>query len=126
MPNLLKIGAEWLAEQLAAHAAETVYFHRPPVASGSASAIPAVLGRSEFDVDQGDGGLVRIIAHDFIVAVADFEFGEPAEGDRFIVGTLGAGEVYEAMSIPGEPAWRYTDEFRTQYRIHTKHVETES
>ena len=123
--NLLRTGAAFLADRLSRHAAERVHYLR----SAAVTEMPAVLGGSDFDVDQGDGSMLRVHAHDFVIRADQLLLDgipvEPEEGDRIIVGTLGAGEVYEVMGIPGEPAWRYTDEHRYAYRIHTKHVESQ-
>jgi hypothetical protein len=130
MSNLLKIGAEYLAGELAAHAAETVTYTRSVAAPPEeplpdlTADIPAVVGRSEFDIQQSDGLLLHTNTVDFIIRVEDLVLDEtatePVHGDRITYD----GEVYELMPIAGENGWRYTDEHRYAYRIHTKHVDT--
>ena len=67
---------------------------------------------------RGGGALaLRIETRDFIVP-RELLPSEPQVGDEvdFLGGT------YEVLSPNGEPAWRWSDPFRTAYRIHTKHV----
>lgn len=86
--------------------------------------ITAVPGNTRFSQTAQVGGASLIIGdRDYLVAVADLTWGEPAEGDR-ITETINATEsVFECMKPDtGEPAWRYSDEGRTKYRLHMKQV----
>ena len=51
---------------------------------------------------------------DFIIQADEMEF-DPEPGDLI----LADGRLYEVMNLGGE-AWRWSDPFRTAYRIHTK------
>ena len=122
MANLLKQGAAWLARTQARHAAEVVTYLR-----GEASVrVRATVGRSEFEVDDGAGTLTRSQTRDYLVPagelVLDGAATEPQPGDRIVEGPLDAGQAYEVRPPPGVPAWRWSDDFRTTLRIHTRYV----
>lgn len=85
------------------------------------SAIPAAFGRTLFNLqDRTSGGKVVWGERDYIIAVSELTaFGMPKQGDRISHG----GEVFE-VSMPdvNEPHWRYSDNQRTMFRIHTRKV----
>jgi len=69
----------------------------------------------------------RVEARDFLIEAADLEeFGEPERGDRVMDTLNGKVELFEVMAPGGEPHFRYSDPYRKVFRIHTKHVGTES
>ena len=102
----------------------------------------AGLGQTTVEYENDDDTVVRDdTLADFLIAVDDLVFDDvrstPAEGDRITVkiqhddGDPHAAEgtahvetaVFEVCRPPnGELAWRYTDPFRTTYRIHAKRV----
>ena len=111
---MLKTAIEALrAVQLASAAVEVTY--RP--LGGGALALKAVAGRTVFRSTDESGMWTRVETRDFIVP-RELLPSEPQVGDEvdFLGGT------YEVLSPNGEPAWRWSDPFRTAYRIHTKHV----
>lgn len=71
-------------------------------------------------------GAVRTVRtdRDFLIAVAAFKpvFGEPKESDRISETINGVTAVYEVLPYGDEPGFRYSDEFRTVYRIHAKRI----
>lgn len=66
---------------------------------------------------------------DFLIDPPDYDFGdgpvEPAEGDRIAVDDGQTITTYEVNAPPPEPAWRYTDRFRTALRVHARVVAEE-
>jgi hypothetical protein len=114
--DLLRQGSQWLAAQLGEHAAGPVTYARGEVEVE----VPATLGRTQMEVDDGYG--LRLAAHatDFLIAAADLAetFGEPEIGDRITVD----GDAYEVLDLAGQGAWRWSDPHRTMFRIHTKDV----
>jgi len=125
--DMLKDGSDWLQDQQKAHVAQMVTYSR----GGQQLSISATIGRTEFDVDPGDGFGVRVEARDYLIHAADLVLGgvtvKPQRGDR-IRETRADGDtaVYEVMSpADGEPVWRYSDDYRRRLRIHTKEVDTE-
>lgn len=81
-------------------------------------------GRSSFDVLQGDV-LVHLESRDFLIEAAELVLDGaltlPVRGDRITeTDELGATLTYEVLEPGGEPPWRYSDEYRLQFRVHTK------
>jgi hypothetical protein len=122
---LLQTGASWLADQMKMHASVDVIYER------GAEQVPvkATVGKTEFEIDDGSGVVVRIQSRDYLIQAADLVLGGmetlPLAGD-LIRETQGANTfVYEIMAPGNEPHYRYSDPFRKLLRIHTKHVATE-
>lgn len=123
--TLFEEASVWLAGQLETHAGVPVVIER----DGQQTPVEAVIGKTIFRLDNGYGIHERIESRDFLIATDKYAFdGEatlPDRGDR-IRKTKGAETfVYEVMAPGREPAWRYSDAFRTLLRIHTKHIATE-
>jgi len=123
--NLFETGATWLANQLKTHASADVIYVR------GVDQIPvkATIGKTEFEIDDGSGVVLRIQSRDFLIHAADLVLGGteilPVAGD-LIREVQGANTfVYEVMAPGNEPHYRYSDPFRKLLRIHTKHVATE-
>ena len=79
--------------------------------------VRAVVGRTVFRTTDESGIWTRIETRDFIVPKGQLP-SEPQVGDEieFLGGT------YEVLAPGGEPCWRWSDSFRTAYRIHAKHT----
>jgi len=124
MADLLQSASDWLGEMFKTHASRTVTYKR-----GIDSVnVPASIGRTEFEIDDGFGVLQKFESRDFLILAADLVFSGtsvlPERGDR-IEETVGTTSyVYEVMAPGKEPAWRYSDPYRKTLRIHTKQVET--
>jgi hypothetical protein len=122
--DILQKGSDWLGRQRRAHASREVIYQR----QSSSVSVPATIGRTEFEQDDGGGFPVQVHTTDFLIDVADLELDgipvEPSRGDRIIDGRIDEGVVFEVMPIPGGHVWRFADEYRKVYRIHTKQVET--
>jgi hypothetical protein len=85
----------------------------------------AAIGRSVYEVDDGNGAIVRVHARDFIVRTDALVLGgavsTPRRGDRVIERTSEGQEIaHEVTSISGQPEWDYSDQARRTMRIHTK------
>lgn len=111
---MIRSGIETLRDALTACAAvDAVY---KPL-GGGAVPIKAVAGRTVFRSTDANGMWTRFETRDFIVPRGLLP-SEPQVGDE--VEFLGG--AYEVLSPNGEPAWRWSDPFKTAYRIHTKHI----
>lgn len=122
MANLLESGAEWLANQLKTHASSDVVYVR----GVDQVPVKATIGKTEFEIDDGSGVIVRIQSRDFLIHAADLVLGGtetlPVAGD-LIRETQGTNTfVYEVMAPGNEPHFRYSNPFRKLLRIHSKHV----
>lgn len=105
----------WLAQQArSADGNRTVAYTR----GATSRTVPAVLGRVAY-LSTADGAVrVEVGDRDYLILVADLAaFGAPDIGDRVTDG----GQVYEVQDTnTGEPAWRFSDADRTEWRIHVK------
>lgn len=79
-------------------------------------AVKATLGKTIFKI-QNEFGVVYIESPDFLISVSAL-LDVPAKGDAITVGD----DEYEVLAPDNEPVWRYTDAYKTTYRIHTKKV----
>lgn len=61
---------------------------------------------------------------DYLFAAADLRIGgrqvTPEKDDRITEVVDGAEVVFEVSTAPGEPPYRFSDQTRTTYRVHTK------
>ena len=126
MTDLLRKSSDWLEDQRTKHAASAVQYVR-----GSQSVeLPATIGKTTFEVDDGYGVLVRHESRDFLLLAADLILGDlpmiPERSDRIRETQGGTTFVYE-VSAPGkEPCWRWSDAYRKTLRVHTKQIDTEA
>ena len=125
MTNMLQTGSSWLADQMKTHASVDVVYER------GAEQVPvkATIGKTEFELDDGSGVVVRIQSRDYLIHAADLQLSGsptlPVAGDRIRETQGDKTFVYEVMAPGNEPPWRYSDPYRKALRIHTKHVATE-
>lgn len=81
-------------------------------------------GRTVFASNLEGGARIEFGDRDYLIPVANLTaLGEPTTGDR-ISETIGSTVcTFEVMTPDtGEPSWRYSDQTRTVYRVHTKQV----
>lgn len=121
--DLLDKGSKWLEKTRRRYAAQTVVYRR----ASSSTTLRASPARTVFEVDTSDGLRTNLRINDYLINVTDLVLDgiptEPAPGDQIIDGDLSRGEIFEVMSpSESEPAWRYSDNYRRVYRIHTKYV----
>lgn len=123
MSDLLEKAAVWLEDQRSRHASRVVSYVR----GGRTLDLPATVGKTVFEVDDGYGVLVRHESRDFLVLAADLVLDGavilPQRGDRVHEVQGSTTFIYEVTAPGKEPAWRYSDPYRTSLRIHTKQVE---
>ena len=83
--------------------------------------LTAILGNTGFAVNMDNGPRLIWGDRDYLIAVADLTFGEPALGDRITETVNGTAKVYEVMTpLSGDPAWRHSDHGQTMWRLHVK------
>lgn len=91
--------------------------------------VKAVIGKTVFRVENGNGLVERIESRDFLVKATDLvladEQVDPATGDRILEEAIGKIFTYEVLAPGNEPCWRYSDPQRRTLRIHTKLVTAE-
>ena len=67
MTDMLREGQSWLAEKLKSHASRLVVYHR----DSAEAELPATIGRSIYEQDDGEGILTRSQVRDFLIDTAD-------------------------------------------------------
>ena len=87
--------------------------------------VPATIGRTEYQQDDGAGVITRAESRDFLILACDLVFdGMPAlpePGDQIEEVQGGALFVYEVLPVGSmQPHYRYSDPYRQTLRIHTK------
>lgn len=125
MSNLLHQGQAWLAEQLNAHASRAVVYRRGELGAE----LSAVIGRSSYQQDSGDGLVTRSQVRDFLIDTQSLLLSIiaslPQAGDRIVEIDGEQTFVFEVMPLGSDPPWRYSDPFRLKLRIHTKQIDTQ-
>lgn len=121
--GLLNDSGPWLnrmMQQAKADPAVTLTYTRK--AGGTPIDLTALAwkGRTVFARQPGAaGGAIVFGDRDFLIPVECLA-AEPARGDRITEVAGGVTRVFELVSQVGEPEWRWSDDERTAYRVHTK------
>jgi hypothetical protein len=114
MGNLLAQGAAWLEQQRTIHLTSNVMYVRGDVQV----AVPATIGRTKYEADDGHVVRVEFTDRDFLILAADLVLtGQPSEPQRGDVIREGNRE-FEVLD------WRYSDPYRVTLRITTTVVGT--
>lgn len=119
MTDLLRTGAQWLAQQQRDTAATPVLYAR----GADAVTVPATLGETLYEQDDGAGGVTRFQRRDFVILVTDLvlagDFAVPREGDTITQTELGVDHVFTVSTpVGGEAPWRFTGPHQAAYRVH--------
>lgn len=118
--DMLRTGAGWLADQLAANAAVTVTYVR----HNTRVQVAATVSNSQFQSTDGNGVVEVWESRDYMVKVADFPFREPARGDRIIEKVGDVTTTYDVVTPRGVPLFHYADAFRHSMKIHAVAVKS--
>jgi hypothetical protein len=124
MASRLETAAERLQERMLSRASVTVTLKR---GSLSTSSVSAVVGNQLLKVTDSDGNPQTIRTDkDFMIARTAYLIGgtavEPQKGDRIVETIDSAEATYEVLPYGDEKEWRWSDEYRKTYRIHTRRV----
>lgn len=126
MGNLLGDGATWLEDQRHTHLTISVEYKRDP----DSVTLLATVGRTIFEQINGMGVLEKYESRDYLVLAGDLILGAspalPVAGDKIRETQGSTVFVYEVMSPGDEPDYRFSDDYRTTLRIHTKLVDEEA
>ena len=123
MTDLLEQSSQWLRAMNRQFRGKTVVYRR----GAAQKEITATVGRTVFTVDTGYGLFERVESRDYLIAVADLAaFGEPKADDQLKETLNGHVEIFEVMAPANQPHFVFSDSYRLTFRIHTKHVGTES
>ena len=122
---MLRTGQEWLAGQLNSHASRPVVYRRGELGVE----LTAVIGRSAYQQDDGEGVITRAQVRDFLIDTHSLLLSIigslPKPGDRIVEIDDTRTFVFEVMPLGAEPHFRFSDPYRLKLRIHTKQIETQ-
>lgn len=113
MPDVLQTSSAWLESMRDQFRTNDVTYS----ADGTPTVVKATVGRSEFEMVDSNGVVMRVDSRDYLITASQLSV-EPKAGHRIADG----GNVYEVSEFGSEPAWRWSDPFHQTYRIHTKKV----
>jgi len=121
---MLRAGQAWLADQLNTHASRSVVYRRGELGVE----LTAVIGRSPYQQDDGEGVITRAQVRDFLIdthALLLSIIGSlPKAGDRIVEIDDDQTFIFEVMPLGAEPHFRFSDPYRLKLRIHTKQIES--
>ncbi|QDU71044.1 hypothetical protein [Mucisphaera calidilacus] len=117
MADLLRQGAQWLEQQRTTCCSSPVAYRRPP----DSVTVNATYGKTDVEMADESGLTVRSHVTDFLILASELGFG-PKQGDQIVAD----GRVYEVIYLAGEGPWRWSDPYRTTFRIHTKDTTPQS
>lgn len=123
MADLLRLGQEWLANQLKTHASKTVVYVR----GANQTSVTAIIGRTLLKLEDGYGGVhMQWTDRDFLIPPDELVLAGlqviPERGDTIREADNGKIYVYEVNVPASEPTWRWSDPHRRLLRIHTKQI----
>ena len=126
MPDLFKAAARWLSAKQKDHTSTLVTYSRVE----ASVEVRAVIGRSQWDVPDASGLLLRVESRDYLIETDDLELdgqiAEPKPGDRIVEpggGDDGSDLIYEVSApAPGLSHWQWDGPHRVRRRIHTKKI----
>lgn len=126
MGDLFDRGSAFLDDQRHRHLSRTVLYRR----GAEEKEVQATIGKTEFEQADDAGLIHRVESRDFLIRTADLDLGAgptlPRAGDQ-VRETVGTSVfVYEVNAPGGQPPFRYSDPYRRVFRVHTKHIGTES
>jgi len=115
--DLLRQGSQWLEQMRTAHCASPVTYRRPP--DPEVWHVQATFGRTAYEVADESGLTVGSHVWDFLILADALPGVEPKPGDVIAAD----GRRYEVLPL-GEDVrgWRWSDPYRTTYRIHTRDI----
>jgi hypothetical protein len=120
MKDLLQYASKWLENKRTQFAAQMVTYSR----GNQTAQVPATVGKTVFEVDEGFNVLLRYESRDFLILTAALVLGGiktlPQKGDRIRETQGDTVYIYEVTAPGKEPAWRFSDPWRKTFRIHTK------
>ena len=113
MADMLQDGLTWLGFQRAAHMSSQVAYRRDP----DVVTVNATFGKTDVEIADESGLTIQAHVWDFLMAAEELGF-DPEPGDVIAANS----RKYEVMNLGGEGCWRWSDPYRTTYRIHTKDI----
>lgn len=126
--GLLQDGQAMLTQTLAAAAGVSVVYSRTVNGVTVSTTLTAWVGRTLFaGSNDTNGARVEWGERDYLIPVASLKLNGVAvipqkQTDRITETINGTPVVFELQTPTGEPVWRFSDQYRTLYRVHCKRV----
>ena len=111
MGDLLRQGASWLAQMRQQHCAGQVEYRR----GDATQTVLATRGKTDVELADESGFGVVSAVWDFLIDAETLSV-EPKPGDLIVADS----RRYEVTNLSSEGCWRWSDPYRTTYRIHTR------
>jgi hypothetical protein len=125
--DLLQRSSVWLGQLRRKYLSQTVTYIRDGLPESLSLELPATIGQTTFQLDDGAGAVLTTQSRDYLIDAADLSVGDqpiiPRKGDLIIEQQDGQSYTYEVMGPGDEPCWRWSDVYHRTLRIHTKAVE---
>lgn len=122
MVDLLQKASEWLENKRTQFAACMVTYVR----GNQTASVPATIGKTVFEIEDGYGLIIRHESRDFLILAADLVLGGvktlPQKGDHICETQGDTVYIHEIVAFDKEGCWRFSDLFRKTLRIHTKKI----
>jgi hypothetical protein len=120
--NILANAAAWLHRERHARAGVALRYNR--IAVAGVIALYGTRGRTDADQLQLGELVVGAVIDDWILRAEDFiiagSFVPPVARDT--ITEIATNKVWEVLELPGEPVWRYSDQYRNAVRVHVKEL----
>ena len=116
MPDMLRQGLTWLAQQRTNHMTSEVTYQRTAQPS---VILQATFGRTEYDVADQTGASIRTQVVDFLFLAEDLGMLYPPQRGDVV---LADDQQYEVLDLLGDGFWRWSDPYHNTLRIHTKDI----
>ena len=120
MVDLFESGNTLLKNTMKSHLSQTVTYVR----GSNSVAISATYGEKRYEVEDADNFRVWTTSFDFTFLKADLILDgsnvEPVRHDLIRI-TVGATTAeYQVLPLGNDPCWRFSDQYSTVFRVHTK------
>lgn len=110
--DMLRNGLEWLSQKQSQFVSSTVIYRR----GGEEYSVPAVFGRTVFDVTDDYGMNVEAHSIDFLIDTEHLPVA-PESGDTI----LANNRTFEVLELAGT-CWKWCDPHGIKRRIHTREI----
>lgn len=115
LASMLLKASEWLATMRDKHLAVSVEYHTK---DGAVYPVKATIGKTEFSAPDTYGVIVKMEFKDFLISIQNFKH-VPELGDSIVYD----GAIYEVLAPESRCVWRWSDQYRSTRRIHTKYLQ---
>lgn len=117
--DVLQAGLQWLADELANSASQTVVIQRGNTSIDSTG----TLGKGRIAVESAGGGFLVVETDDWTIPASAWDAltpDEPVRGDKIVATVAGESRTYEVLPADGEHCYQDLGARGVLYQVHTK------